>query len=280
MCVCVCVVAGGGGGVGCCSLLFPDFCLLPPHRLAVLRALHMERHVVAVIGVGPGLGFSIAHRFAHEGYTVAILARSYERLERFAEQIIAMVDGRAHISAIEIDCSDANSIKQAFEAVNSLGFVEVLVYNAGSDFPFPPPKFMDITNESFEKSLKVSCIGAFQCVQQVLPAMIERRKGTILFTGATASVRGSAGFAELACGKFSLRALSQCLAREFQPQGIHVANIIIDGFIGSQRMDSNARQHLINPDAIAQAYWQLHTQHQSAWTQELDLRSFLHYLGE
>lgn len=233
----------------------------------------MDRNVAAIIGVGPGLGFSLARRFARAGYTVAILARSYEQLERFVDQIVAM-EGRAHVSAIRIDCSDPKSVREAFEAVNSLGFVEVLVYNVNTRFPFPPPRFTDINADSFQKSLTVPSMGAFYCVQQVLPAMVEREKGTILITGATASIRGGAGYSEIACGKFSLRALAQCLAREFHPQGIHVAHVILDGNIGPQRMDANAEQKFLKPDAIAEAYWQLHKQHRSAWTQELDLRPF------
>jgi NAD(P)-dependent dehydrogenase (short-subunit alcohol dehydrogenase family) len=118
--------------------------------------------------------------------------------------------------------------------------------------------------------------GAFYAAQQVLPAMIESGRGTILFTGATASLRGSARFSALAVGKFGLRALAQSMAREFGPQGIHVAHVIIDGQINTPRMRemSPDREYhtMLSPDAIAETYWQLHTQDRTAWTLELDLR--------
>ncbi|XP_024365403.1 uncharacterized protein [Physcomitrium patens] len=228
--------------------------------------------VVAVVGVGPGLGAAIARRFARERYIVAILARDLDKLMKLAEEIVEK-ENEAQVCAIRIDCSDPKSVKEAFEAVNSLGSVEVLVYNPNTPFPWPPPKFTDITAESFERSVMVPCLGAFHCVQQVIKGMVEREKGTLLFTGATASIRGGAGFSEIACGKFALRALAQSLAREYQPQGIHAAHIIVDGKISSPR-NQDMPDATMNPDAIAEVYWQVHKQHKSAWTQELDLRPF------
>ncbi|XP_035545277.1 estradiol 17-beta-dehydrogenase 1-like isoform X2 [Juglans regia] len=189
------------------------------------------RGIAAIVGVGPKLGRSIARRFAHEGYTVAILARDLGRLSRFADEIAR--EEKAQVFAIRIDCSDSKSVKEAFEGVLSLGFVEVLVYNAYKPaMSWNPINFTDVRIDSFEKSLAVSSVGAFHCAQQVLPGMVERGKGTILFTGCSASLNGIAGFSELCCGKFALRALSQCLAREFQPLGVHVAHVVIDGVVG------------------------------------------------
>ncbi|CAM6083168.1 unnamed protein product [Calypogeia fissa] len=234
----------------------------------------MSRKVAAVVGVGPGLGLAVARKFARVGYVVAILARDYEKLTKFAEQLAG--EASAQVAAIRIDCSDAKSIREAFEAVNSLGPVEVLVYNTSGPFPWPPPKFTEITAEVFERSLTVSCVGAFHCVQQVVRGMIDRKCGTILFTGATGSIRGSAGFSQFAAGKFALRALGQSLARELQPQGIHVAHIIIDGVIRNKALGGTfaVEEKTLSPDAIAEAYWQLHIQDKSTWTQELDLRPF------
>ncbi|KAJ4847045.1 hypothetical protein Tsubulata_017076 [Turnera subulata] len=240
--------------------------------------------IAAIVGVGPKLGRSIARKFAHEGYTVAILARDLGRLSRFADEIAR--EEKAQVFAIRIDCSDTKSIKEAFEGVLSLGFVEVLVYNAYQQVSWHPTNFTDIRLDSFEKSLAVSSTGAFHCAQQVLPGMVERGKGTILFTGCSASLNGIAGFSELCCGKFALRALSQCLAKEFQPMGVHVAHVIIDGVVGPPRGPSGSRrtsfgeQHqqslggggeLMDPDSLAQTYWHLHAQDRSAWTQEIDL---------
>ncbi|KAL5992687.1 hypothetical protein ACLOJK_013606 [Asimina triloba] len=236
--------------------------------------------IVAVVGVGPKLGRSIARKFAHEGYTVAILAR---RLSRIADEIAH--EEKAQVFAIRIDCSDARSVREAFEGVHSLGFVEVLVYNAGGGQPVswqPPLNFTHIRLDSFQTSLAVSAVGSFHCAQQVIPGMVERGKGTILFTGSSASVEGISGYCELSCGKFALRALSQCLAKEFQPMGIHVAHVMIDGVIGLPRSSSGVQRSgsgesssdmSLDPDAIAQTYWHIHTQDRSAWTREVDLRS-------
>ncbi|XWS45294.1 hypothetical protein CRYUN_Cryun15aG0124400 [Craigia yunnanensis] len=247
--------------------------------------------IAAIVGVGPKLGRSIARKFAHEGYTVAILARDLGRLSRFADEIAR--EEKAQVFAIRIDCSDSKSVREAFEGVLSLGFLEVLVYNAYQPVSWHPTNFTDIKIDSFEKSLAVSSLGAFLCAQQVLPGMVERGRGTILFTGCSASLNGIAGFSELCCGKFALRALSQCLAREFQPLGVHVAHIIIDGVIGPPRGPSASQRGLVgeqqqsgvggngdgdgavmmmDPDALAQTYWHLHVQDRTAWTQEIDLR--------
>ncbi|MED6220354.1 hypothetical protein PIB30_044100 [Stylosanthes scabra] len=274
-----------------------------------------SRGIAAIVGVGPSLGLSIARKFAHEGYTVAILARDLGRLSRFAEEIAR--EEKAQVFAIRIDCSDSRSVREAFEGVLSLGFVEVLVYNAYYQplqnntatalWNNNPTSFHDLRLDSFQKSLAVSSIGAFHCAQQVLPGMVERGKGTILFTGCSASLNGIAGYSELCCGKFALRALSQCLAREFQPQGVHVAHVIIDGVVGPPRGQTTWSQQrvvgsgsaygelsssssgvvvgsgsgigigsdgtIMDPDTLAQTYWHLHIQDRNAWTQELDLRS-------
>ncbi|KAJ8770720.1 hypothetical protein K2173_021367 [Erythroxylum novogranatense] len=241
--------------------------------------------IAAIVGVGPKLGRSIARKFAHEGYTVAILARDLGRLSRFADEI-ARVE-KAQVYAIRIDCSASRSVREAFEGVLSLGFVEVLVYNAYQPVSdWRPTSFTDIRIDSFEKSLAVSSTGAFLCAQQVIPAMVEKGKGTILFTGCAASLSGFAGLSELCCGKFALRALSQCLAREFQPLGVHVAHVIIDGVIGPPRGPSTLQRtatghqqqqisgagDIMDPDSLAQTYWHLHVQDRTAWTQELDIR--------
>ncbi|XP_058228447.1 uncharacterized protein LOC131336575 isoform X2 [Rhododendron vialii] len=256
-----------------------------------------SRSIAAIVGVGPNLGRSIARKFAHEGYTVAILARDLGRLSRFADEIAR--EEKSQVFAIRIDCSDSRSVREAFEGVLSLGFVEVLVYNAYQPIPPVPTNFADIRIDAFEKSLAVSSVGAFHCAQQVLPGMVERGRGTILFTGCSASLNGIAGFSELCCGKFALRGLSQCLAREYQGLGVHVAHVIIDGIVGSPRGPSTSQQRLLtgenhhqqhrhqqgggggggggdgsmDPDAVALTYWHLHNQDRTAWTQEIDLRS-------
>ncbi|KAH6825470.1 Rossmann-fold superfamily protein [Perilla frutescens var. hirtella] len=253
------------------------------------------RGIAAIVGVGAKLGRSVARKFAHEGYTVAILARDLGRLSRFADEIAR--EEKAQVFAIRIDCSESRSIKEAFEGVLSLGFVEVLVYNAYHPPSWSPTAFTDIRLDNFEKSLAVSSVGAFHCAQQVLPGMVERGRGTILFTGCAASLNGIAGYPDLCCGKFAMRALAQCLAREFQPLGVHVAHVIIDGVIGAPAPRGSASSSTqqrwavamttassssvggdggvggaMDPDVVAQTYWQLHVQDRSTWTQEIDLR--------
>ncbi|XP_024994391.1 uncharacterized protein LOC112527810 isoform X1 [Cynara cardunculus var. scolymus] len=243
-----------------------------------------SRGIAAIVGVGPNLGRSIARKFAHEGYTVAILARDLGRLSRFADEIAR--EEKAQVFAIRIDCSETQSVREAFEGVLSLGFVEVLVYNAYQPIPLQyggPFNFSDIRLDSFQKSLAVASIGAFHCAQQVLPGMVERGKGTILFTGCAASLSGVAGFSELCCGKFALRGLSQCLAKEFHQLGVHIAHVIIDGVIGASRASQRLlarEQHCsvggdgaMDPDSVAQTYWYLHIQPRAAWTQEIDVGS-------
>ncbi|XP_076933810.1 uncharacterized protein LOC143599835 [Bidens hawaiensis] len=146
------------------------------------------RGIAAIVGVGPNLGRSIARKFAHEGYSVAILARDLAR------------EAKVQVYAIPIDCSEAQSVRDAFEGVLSLGFVEVLVYNAYQPVPLQfggPSSFTNLRHDAFQKSLAVSSVGAFNCAQQVLPGMVERGRGSILFTGCAASLSGVAGFSEL-----------------------------------------------------------------------------------
>ncbi|CAI8609242.1 unnamed protein product [Vicia faba] len=249
-----------------------------------MRSMASSRgNIAAIVGVGPNLGLSIARKFAHEGYTVAILARDLGRLSEFADEIAR--EEKAQVFAIRIDCSDSRSVREAFEGVLSLGFVEVLIYNANYESPLQskPTPFQLLPIQTFQTSLAVSSLGAFNCAQQVLPGMVERGKGTILFTGCSASLNGIAGYSELCCGKFALRALSQCLAKEFQPQGVHIAHIIIDGLIGppnrcrgpsaATTTSRGGGEGVMDPDALAQTYWHLHVQDRNAWTQEIDVRS-------
>ncbi|MBW4500153.1 MAG: SDR family NAD(P)-dependent oxidoreductase [Scytonema hyalinum WJT4-NPBG1] len=230
-----------------------------------------QSKVAVVLGVGRGLGAAVAHRFAREGFVVGLMARSSQQLTQIQSEI-EQSGGKA--LSVTVDATDAASVKAAFEQVRSqFGSPEVFVYNAGA---FKMAGILELTPDQFESSWKVNCFGAFLAVQQVLPAMVERGRGTILLTGATAAVRGSAKFAALAVGKFGLRALAQSLAREFGSQGIHVAHIIIDGMINTPRvraMASEREEHtLVSPEAIAQTYWQLYQQDATAWTLELDLR--------
>ena len=231
----------------------------------------MDGKVVAILGVGPGLGAAIARRFSREGFTVGLMARRKESLSGVREEI----EGTGGTAlAVEADATDAASVAAAFDWVrNKLGDPGVFVYNAGA---FQMGGIMELTPEQFDDCFKANCSGAFYGAQQVLPAMVEEGRGTIILTGATASLRGSANFAALAAGKFGLRALAQSAAREFGPRGVHVAHVIIDGQIDTPRvreMSPDREEHtMLSPDAIAETYWRLNSQDPTAWTLELDLR--------
>jgi NAD(P)-dependent dehydrogenase (short-subunit alcohol dehydrogenase family) len=230
--------------------------------------------VAAVLGVGPGLGAAVAQRFAREGFTVGLMARGEESLAAAREE----VEGSGGTAlAVTADATDAASVASAFDRVlEELGEPEVFVYNAGA---FQMGGILELSPEQFDDCFRANCSGAFYGAQQVLPGMVERGRGTIILTGATAALRGSAKFAALATGKFGLRALAQSMAREFGPQGIHVAHVIVDGQINTPRLreDQPDREEstTLSPEAIAEAYWQLHAQDSTAWTLELDLRPAL-----
>jgi NAD(P)-dependent dehydrogenase (short-subunit alcohol dehydrogenase family) len=226
--------------------------------------------IAAVIGVGPGLGSAVAYKFASQGYRVALMSRTLEKLLP-VEQKIKQNGGEA--ISIPTDATNESSVKDAYSKIlEKFGAApDVLVYNAGS---FSMGSVLDTSVQQFEKNFSTNCTGAFISTKYFLPEMVRQKRGTVLLTGATASLRGGKGFVNLAVGKFGLRALSQCLAREFSPQGIHVAHIIVDGMIdtGSEYTKNKEKHTLLNPDALAQVYWDIHKQDPTVWTQELDVR--------
>ena len=231
----------------------------------------MNDKVAAVLGVGPGLGAAVARRFAREGFAVALMAR---REESVADVRREVEEASGTALSISTDATDPASVEAAFGRVrDELGDPEVFVYNAGA---FQMGGILEIEPEIFDECFRANCAGAFYAAQQALPAMVEAGSGTILLTGATAAMRGGARFSALAVGKFGLRALAQSMAREFGPQGIHVAHVVIDGQIQTPRvremMPDREDHTMLSPDAIAETYWQLHSQERTAWTLELDLR--------
>jgi NAD(P)-dependent dehydrogenase (short-subunit alcohol dehydrogenase family) len=231
----------------------------------------MNGRVAAVLGVGPGLGAAVARRFAGGGFAVAMMARREESLAEIQQDIEG---DRGTALPVSADATDPGSVAAAFGRIRSeLGDPEVLVYNAGA---FQMGGILEISPSQFDACFRANCAGAFYAAREVLPAMVQAEHGTVLLTGATASLRGSARFSALAVGKFGLRALAQSMAREFGPQGIHVAHVIIDGQINTPRMREMSPERedhtLLSPDSIAETYWQLHSQDRTAWTLELDLR--------
>jgi NAD(P)-dependent dehydrogenase (short-subunit alcohol dehydrogenase family) len=227
--------------------------------------------VAAVLGVGPGLGAAIARRFAGEGFAVALMSRREESVAAVREEL---EDSGGEALPVTTDATDPDSVAAAFERVRAeLGDPEVFVYNAGA---FQMGGVLEVSPAKFDECFRANCAGAFYAAREVLPAMVEEGRGTVLLTGATASMRGSARFSALAVGKFGLRALAQSMAREFGPQGVHVLHIIVDGQINTpriQEMSPDREDHtMLSPEAIAETYWQLHAQDRTAWTLELDLR--------
>lgn len=225
----------------------------------------------AVVGVGPGLGSSLAEKFSSEGYDVGIMARNENKLTDVHNDCSSTP---GTVEPYRCDATEPESVRAAFDALrNDFGSPSVLIYNAGA---YEPGGVMEIEPDRFEECWQINCHGGFVTSREVLPSMLENEQGTILFTGATASLRGSDGFSALAVGKFGLRALAQSMAREFGPRGIHVAHVVIDGQIATptnlEEYPDREQETFLDPDAIAENYWQLHQQDRSAWTLELDLR--------
>ncbi|HRP94745.1 MAG TPA: SDR family NAD(P)-dependent oxidoreductase [Rhodocyclaceae bacterium] len=240
----------------------------------------MDRSQVAmIVGAGPGLGCALAQRFARAEMNVAMAARHADRLETLAIEC----SGIGHYGrAYECDASVESSVDALFRnVVAELGPPDVVIYNAGD---FVEGSILDTTVEAFESAWRTGCLGGFVVGRAAARAMAQRideggPAGTILFTGATASLRGSARFHSFAVAKFGLRALAQSMARELHPRGIHVAHVIIDGHIRPpevvEAVGAAAREDQLDPAAIAEAYFQLWRQPRSAWTHELDLRPWV-----
>ncbi len=217
---------------------------------------------VFVTGAGAGLGAAICRAFQAAGHPVAAGRRSAPDAAALSVDL-----------GVSVDVSDAASVTAAVAQVEqTLGPIGVVVHNARR--PFAMGGFLETSPETFEATWRTSCLGLVHLAQATLPGLVERG-GTLLVTGATAGVRGGGRFSAFAASKFALRGLTQSLAREFGPQGVHVAHVIIDGIIWSERARDGfglEEDAAMQPDAIAANYVHLHQQHRSAWTHELDLR--------
>ncbi|WP_199556015.1 SDR family NAD(P)-dependent oxidoreductase [Sandaracinobacteroides hominis] len=231
-----------------------------------------------IIGAGDALGGAIARRFAREGLTACVVRRNGDQLVPLVEAIEA-AGGRAvpfgadaRVEEVMVDLVDR------IEA--DIGPIRVAVHNIGANVRFG---IRETTARVYRKVWEMCAFSAFLTGREAARVMAPRSEGTILFTGATASVRGGAGFAAFAGGKHAVRALAQSMARELGPEGLHVAHSIIDGPIDTAFIRDNFpeayalkdQQGILDPDAIAEAYWQLHVQPRSAWTHELDLRPWM-----
>lgn len=229
-----------------------------------------------ILGVGSprGLGAAAARAFAAAGYRVVIAGRDVDKLRQAADSVAAV--GSA--AQVEVgDVTRAEDVARFVASAEAQGPLSVAVHNAGGNRPSP---FLQVDPAVFEEHWRAHALGAFLLAQAALPRMLVRKTGTLIFTGASASLRGRGNFASFAGAKAALRMTAQSLAREFGPQGIHVAHVIVDGVIDGDRARAfipNANERfgedgMLQPDRIAETYLMLHRQHRSAWTQELDLR--------
>jgi NAD(P)-dependent dehydrogenase (short-subunit alcohol dehydrogenase family) len=227
----------------------------------------MATSSAVVVGVGPGLGAALVRAFANESYTVFAAARSASALPPLDDH------SGGRVVPIDCDATMEADVERVFESAAKVGVPEVAIFNAGA---FVRSSILETKAAEFERCWRVGCFAGFLVGQAAARRMVEKGRGTILFTGATASLRGGAAFVNLASPKFGLRAVAQSMARELGPKGIHVAHVIIDGQIRSQRYahleGERGPDSLLDPDAIAAQYVALHRQHRSAWTQEIDLR--------
>jgi NAD(P)-dependent dehydrogenase (short-subunit alcohol dehydrogenase family) len=232
-----------------------------------------------VIGVGApaGLGAALCRRFASEGLQVYAAARTREKLERVADQI-ASAGGSA--VPVVVDTTVEEEVIRLFDTVEDRGGApEIVVYNAGNN-EFRPLLEMDA--QFWERLWRLCCFGGFLAGREAARRMLPQGGGTLIFSGATASIRSRPPFTAFASAKAALRALAHGMAREFGPQGLHVGHVIIDGVIDGDRVNERFPQlkeqrgedGMLSPEAIAAAYWGLHRQERSAWTLELDLRPY------
>ncbi|MEO8938235.1 MAG: SDR family oxidoreductase [Burkholderiaceae bacterium] len=231
-----------------------------------------------VVGAGDATGGAIARRFAREGLTACVVRRSAGKLAPLVEAI-EQAGGKAR--ACGVDARDEEAVVAMVDEIErGVGPIEVYVFNIGANVP---TSILDETSRKYFKIWEMACLAGFLTAREVAKRMVVRGRGTMLFTGATASLRGSANFAAFAGAKHALRALAQSIARELGPKGIHVGHVIVDGAIDTEFIRTNFPERyalreqdgILDPDHIAENYWYLHAQPRDAWTFELDLRPWI-----
>tara|TARA_R110002110_G_scaffold91264_2_gene237431 strand:+ start:50240 stop:50965 length:726 start_codon:yes stop_codon:yes gene_type:complete len=235
----------------------------------------MTEAVAVIVGAGDAIGSAIARKFAARGLTVCALRRNADKLEPLVNEL---ADKGQRVLAFQCDARKEEQIIDCFSAIEvDVGPIEVVVFNIGANVPMG---ILDTDSRKFFKIWEMACFAGFLTGREAARYMLPRGKGTLLFTGATASVRGSAGFAAFASAKHGLRALAQSMARELGPKNIHVAHVIIDAAVDTQWIAENLPQAealkqtngLVEPDDLADNYVMLHEQPRNSWTFELDIR--------
>ncbi|MGO4715569.1 SDR family NAD(P)-dependent oxidoreductase [Bradyrhizobium sp. 2TAF24] len=242
----------------------------------------MAKPTAIVVGVGAelGVGAAVCRRFAAEGYHVVATGRTTDKLARVVDTI-AKAGGSAQ--AVVADATQEGDVVRLFDQVMALGAgfdaPDAVIFNAGINRPI---EFRDVTAQQFEEFWRVCCFGGFLVGREAARRLVPLGRGTVIFTGASASLRGKPGFAQFAAAKAGLRMISQSMARDYGRLGLHVAHVVVDGGVNGERLRSRnpnilaerGEDGLLGVDAIAETYWQLHRQPRSAWTQEIDLRPF------
>ncbi len=231
--------------------------------------------VCLIVGAGDGTGSALARRFAKAGYTVCVTRRTPDSNSKLVREI---EDSGGQAQAYVLDARREDQVIKLFNKVEvEVGVIDVVIFNVGGNVRFP---LLEMTAEKYFKTWEMCAMAGFLVGREAARTMLPRKRGTVLFTGATASLRGGVGFSAFAGGKAALRALAQSMAREFGPQGLHVAHVVVDGVIDSERVRTTqpervaalGPQGLLDPESIAGAYLWLHQQTPDAWTFELDLR--------
>ncbi|WP_433736301.1 SDR family oxidoreductase [Pseudomonas putida] len=234
-----------------------------------------NKKVVLVVGAGDATGGAIAKRFAQEGFVACVTRRSADKLQPLVESIKA-TGGEAH--GFACDARKEEDVVALIEQIESeIGPIEAFVFNIGANVPC---SILEETARKYFKIWEMACFSGFLNAREVAKRMAKRQRGTILFTGATAGMRGAAGFAAFAGAKHGIRALAQSMARELGPMNIHVAHVVVDGAIDTdfirdtfpEKYATKDEDGILNPEHIAENYWYLHSQPRDAWTFELDLR--------
>ncbi|MBA5688898.1 SDR family oxidoreductase [Rugamonas apoptosis] len=236
------------------------------------------KRAALIVGAGDATGSAIARRFAREGMVACVTRRSADKLRPLVEEIQA-AGGEA--VAFGADARKEEEVVALVDQIErEIAPIAVMVFNIGANVPC---SILEETARKYFKIWEMACFSAFLTGREVARRMVARGRGTILFTGATAGLRGSANFAAFAGAKFALRALVQSMARELGPRNIHVAHVVVDGAIDTafirdnfpERYALKAQEGILNPDHIADNYWHLHVQPRDAWTHELDLRPWI-----
>ncbi|NQX88651.1 MAG: SDR family NAD(P)-dependent oxidoreductase [Halioglobus sp.] len=235
----------------------------------------MNTAVVVGVGASDGLGAAIARQFSSRRLHAVIAGRTVERLDQVAAEIKA--NGSA-CTAFSADATDTRQMAQLAAFVADIGPPEVVIFNVGNNMPIA---FDKLTADDFETFWRVCTFSAFLTAKAFLP-VLEIHGGSLLFTGASASMRGRPGFAHFGAAKAALRNFAQALAKDYGPRGVHVGHVVVDGVINGARVRGVLAEYLehlgedgaLEPDAIAEAYWFLHSQPRNAWTFEIDLRPF------